>query len=167
VTDQTASAPSPVDSEPGRIVLAQVMLPTDANAQGNVHGGTLMKLADTAGAIAAMRHAGRRVVTAMMDSMTFQYPVSVGDLVLLDARVTWVGRTSVEVEVSIDAEDVVTGVRHRTSTAFFVYVTLGELGDPSPVPPLELRTEEERARFAEAEERRRFRLAQRRRSVSR
>ena len=72
MTDQTASAPSPVDSEPGRIVLAQVMLPTDANAQGNVHGGTLMKLADTAGAIAAMRHAGRRVVTAMMDSMTFQ-----------------------------------------------------------------------------------------------
>jgi acyl-CoA hydrolase len=73
VTDQTASAPSPVDSGPGRIVLAQVMLPTDANAQGNVHGGTLMKLADTAGAIAAMRHAGRRVVTAMMDSMTFHY----------------------------------------------------------------------------------------------
>jgi uncharacterized protein (TIGR00369 family) len=150
----------------GRIVLAQVMLPTDANPQGNVHGGTLMKLADTAGAIAAIRHAGRRVVTAMMDSMTFQYAVSVGDLVLLDARVTWVGRSSVEVEVSIDAEDVVTGVRQRTSTAFFVYVALDEEGRPTPVPALEPRTDEERARFAAAEERRRFRLTQRQRPSS-
>ncbi|MBA2450254.1 MAG: acyl-CoA thioesterase [Chloroflexi bacterium] len=154
---------APPDRDVERIVLAQVMLPTDANGQGNVHGGTLMKLADTAGAIAAMRHAGRRVVTAMMDSMTFQYPVSVGDLVVLDARVSWVGRTSLEVEVSIDAEEIVSGVRHRTSTAFFVYVALDDAGTPGPVPPLEPRTTDERARFAAAEERRRFRLAQRQR----
>ena len=151
----------PPSPDARRVVLAQVMLPTDANSEGNVHGGTLMKLADTAGAIAAMRHAGRRVVTAMMDSMTFEYPVSVGDLVLLDACVTWVGRTSIEVEASIDAEDVVTGSRRRTSTGYFVYVALDENGRPAPVPELDLLTEEDRARFAQAEERRRFRLAQR------
>jgi acyl-CoA hydrolase len=144
------------------LVLAQVMLPTDANAQGDVHGGTLMKLADTAGAIMAIRHARRRVVTAMMDSMTFEVPVSVGDLVLIDAELTWVGRSSIEVEVSIDAEDVVSGARRRTSSAYFVYVALDADGRPCPVPALEPRTDRERARHAEAEERRRFRLAQRR-----
>src|SRR4051812_1121001 len=143
------------------VILAQVMLPADANAQGDVHGGTLMKLADTAGAIAAVRHARRRVVTAIADSMTFEYPVKVGDLVLLDAEVSWVGRTSLEVEVSIFAEKVVTGERRRTSLAYFVFVALGADGHPHEVPPIELRTDAERTRFARAEERRRFRLAQR------
>ena len=156
-----APTPTPAAVDDRRIVLAQVMLPTDANAQGNVHGGTLMKLADTAGAIAAMRHAGRRVVTAMMDSMTFEEPVSVGDLVVIDAGVTWVGRSSIEVEVTIDAENIVAGDRRRTSTAYFVYVALDEHDRPCPIPPLPLRTDDERARFAQAEERRRFRLAQR------
>lgn len=137
------------------------MLPDDANHQGNVHGGTLMKLADNAGAIAAMRHAGRRVVTAVMDSMTFEYPVSVGDLVMVDAVVTWAGRTSLEVEVAVDAEAILTGARHRTSTAFFVYVALDDAGYPCPIPPLEPRTDDERTRFAQAEERRRYRLAHR------
>jgi uncharacterized protein (TIGR00369 family) len=143
------------------IVLAQVMLPADANATGDVHGGTLMKLADTAGGIAAMRHARRRVVTAVADSMTFEYPVKVGDLVLLEAEVTWVGRTSIEVEIAIAAEDIVTGQRRRTSLAYFVYVALGEDGHPTEVPSLVLLTDAERTRFARAEERRRFRLAQR------
>ena len=143
------------------IVLAQVMLPADANATGDVHGGTLMKLADTAGGIAAMRHARRRVVTAVADSMTFEYPVKVGDLVLLEAEVTWVGRTSIEVEIAIAAEDIVTGQRKRTSLAYFVYVALGEDGHPTEVPSLVLLTDAERTRFARAEERRRFRLAQR------
>ena len=142
------------------------MLPTDANVHGNVHGGTLMKLADTAGAIAAIRHARRRVVTAMMDSMTFEYPVSVGDLVLIGAAVTWVGRSSIEVEVSVDTEEVVSGARCRTSRAFFVYVALDEDGRPCEVPPLQPRTDADRARFAQAEERRRFRLAQRPRAPS-
>jgi acyl-CoA hydrolase len=120
-----------------------------------------MKLADTAGGIAASRHARRRVVTAIADSMTFEYPVKVGDLVLLDAEVSWVGRSSIEVEVSIYTEKVVSGERRRTSLAYFVFVALGEDGRPHEVPPLELRTEAERTRFARAEERRRFRLAQR------
>jgi uncharacterized protein (TIGR00369 family) len=144
-----------------RIVLAQVMLPADANPSGDVHGGTLMKLADTAGGIAAARHARRRVVTAIADSMTFEAPVKVGDLVLLDALVTWVGRTSIEVQVTIHAEKVVTGERRQASQSYFVYVSLGPEGRPHEVSPLELRTDAERERFARAEERRRFRLAQR------
>jgi uncharacterized protein (TIGR00369 family) len=143
------------------VILAQVMLPADANPSGDVHGGTLMKLADTAGGIAAVRHAKRRVVTAIADSMTFEHPVKVGDLVLIDAQVSWVGRTSLEVEVSIFAEKVLTGERRRTSLAYFVFVALGEDGRPHELPPLQILTEAERARFSRAEDRRRFRLAQR------
>jgi uncharacterized protein (TIGR00369 family) len=143
------------------VILAQVMLPADANPSGDVHGGTLMKLADTAGGIAAVRHAKRRVVTAIADSMTFEHPVKVGDLVLIDAQVSWVGRTSLEVEVSIFAEKVLTGERRRTSLAFFVFVALGDDGRPHQMPALELQSDAERVRFARAEDRRRFRLAQR------
>ncbi len=143
------------------VILAQVMLPADANPSGDVHGGTLMKLADTAGGIAAVRHAKRRVVTAIADSMTFEHPVKVGDLVLIDAQVSWVGRTSLEVEVSIFAEKILSGERRRTSLAYFVFVALGDDGRPHEMPPLELRTDAERVRFSRAEDRRRFRLAQR------
>jgi uncharacterized protein (TIGR00369 family) len=160
MTDVDAAAPDPVRSE-RHVVLAQVMLPADANPSGDVHGGTLMKLADTAGGIAAVRHAKSRVVTAIADSMTFEHPVKVGDLVLIDAEVSWVGRTSLEVEVSIFTEKIVTGERRRTSLAYFVFVALGADGRPHEVPPLDLRTQAERDRFARAEERRRFRLAQR------
>jgi uncharacterized protein (TIGR00369 family) len=160
VTDEVAAATDSLVS--GRhVVLAQVMLPADANPSGDVHGGTLMKLADTAGGIAAVRHAKRRVVTAIADSMTFEHPVKVGDLVLIDAQVSWVGRTSLEVEVSIFTEKVVTGERRRTSLAYFVFVALGDDGRPHELPPLELRSQAEHDRFARAEERRRFRLAQR------
>jgi uncharacterized protein (TIGR00369 family) len=160
VSDADQSGVETLDSE-RHVILAQVMLPADANPSGDVHGGTLMKLADTAGGIAAVRHAKRRVVTAIADSMTFEHPVKVGDLVLVDAQVSWVGRTSLEVEVSIFAEKVLTGERRRTSLAYFVFVALGADGRPHEIPPLELRTEAERARFVRAEDRRRFRLAQR------
>jgi uncharacterized protein (TIGR00369 family) len=78
------------------LTLAQVMLPEDANPRGNVHGGTLMKLADTAGGVCASRHARQRLVTAVVDSMTFEQPVYVGNLVVVHAIVTWTGRTSIE-----------------------------------------------------------------------
>ena len=98
MSDAVEAQADVLDSE-RHVILAQVMLPADANPSGDVHGGTLMKLADTAGGIAAVRHAKRRVVTAIADSMTFEHPVKVGDLVLIDAQVSWVGRTSLEVEV--------------------------------------------------------------------
>jgi acyl-CoA hydrolase len=143
------------------ITLAQVMLPEDANPAGNVHGGTLMKLADTAGGTAAVRHARRRLVTAVMDSMTFEQPVYVGNLIILHACVTWTGRTSMETEVTIDAEDVITGEVRHISTAYFVYVAIDEHGQPAPVRPLEVTTAEQRNRWEAAEARRAVRLTRR------
>lgn len=154
-----APAPSGLSPVPaGEVTLAQVMLPTDANPAGNVHGGVLMQLADTAGGVAASRHARGRVVTAVVDSMTFEQPVYVGDLVSLHGRVTWVGRTSLETRVVIEAESIATGERRRVSTAYFVYVALDERGKPRPVPPLLLQTDEQRRDWQEAERRRAHRL---------
>jgi uncharacterized protein (TIGR00369 family) len=140
------------------LTLAQVMLPEDANPRGNVHGGTLMKLADTAGGVCATRHTRQRVVTVVMDSMTFEEPVYVGDLVVVHAEVTWTGHTSVETEVSIEAEDALTGERRHISRAFFVYVAIDEDGRPTPVRPLEVTTPDQRRRWHEAEQRRARRL---------
>ncbi len=140
------------------LTLAQVMLPEDANPHGNVHGGTLMKLADTAGGTCATRHARRPMVTVVMDSMTFEQPVFVGNLVVLHACVTWTGRTSLETEVSIDAEDVLTGEVRHISTAYFVYVAIDEHGRPTAVQPLRVTTDEQRRRWQEAEQRRAVRL---------
>jgi acyl-CoA hydrolase len=137
------------------------MLPEDANPSGNVHGGALMKLADTAGGMAAIRHARRRLVTVVLDSMTFEQPVYVGNLVVLHAVVTWTGRTSLETEVTIQAEDVLSGEIRRISTAYFVYVAIDEHGRPTPVRSLQVTTEEQRRHWAEAEERRAARLSRR------
>jgi acyl-CoA hydrolase len=140
------------------LTLAQVMLPEDANPRGNIHGGTLMKLADSAGGVCAARHARQRVVTVVVDSMTFEEPVYVGNLVVLHACVTWTGRTSMETEVTIDAEDVLTGEVRRISTAYFVYVATDEHGRPTPVRPLDVTTAEQRRRWQDAERRRTMRL---------
>jgi acyl-CoA hydrolase len=143
---------------PDELTLAEVMQPSDANPRGNVHGGTLMKLADTAGGVCAIRHARRPAVTVVLDSMTFEQPVYVGNLVVLHACVTWTGQTSIETEVSIDAEDVLTGEVRHISTAYFVYVAIDEHGRPTRVPPLEIKTPEQRRRWEQAEQRRAVRL---------
>jgi uncharacterized protein (TIGR00369 family) len=143
------------------LTLAQVMLPEDANPRGNVHGGTLMKLADTAGGVCATRHTRRRVVTVVMDSMTFEEPVYVGNLVIVHAQVTWTGRTSIETEVSIKAEDVLSGEIRQISRAYFVYVAMDETGRPTPVRPLEVETAEQRQRWEAAEQRRTRRIQHR------
>ena len=143
---------------PGELTLAQVMLPEDANPRGNVHGGTLMKLADTAGGVCATRHSRQRVVTVVMDSMTFEEPVYVGNLVTVNARVTWTGRTSIETEVTIEAEDVLSGDVRHISRAFFVYVAIDNDGKPTRVRPLEVATPEERRKWQAAEERRARRI---------
>src|SRR4030081_2600000 len=130
----------PLETE---LTLAQVMLPEDANPRGNVHGGTLMKLADTAGGVCATRHARRPVVTVVIDSMTFEQPVYVGNLLVLNASVTWTGWTSIETEVSIEAEDVLSGQVRHISTAYFVYVATDEHGPPLPVRRLQATTPEQ------------------------
>jgi acyl-CoA hydrolase len=123
-----------------------------------------MKLVDEAGALACVRHAGRRVVTVAVDRMVFQQPIRPGNLVMLTAEVTYVGRTSMEAEVHVMAEDPVTGERTKTNTAFLVYVAPDPDGHPAPVPPLLLETEAERQRFEEGRQRQAYRLEQKRRS---
>ena len=101
-----------------RISLAQMMQPEHANNLGNVHGGWIMKLVDEAGALACMRHAQRRVVTVAINSMIFRHPIKTSDLVILNAEVTYTGRTSIEAEVQVIAENPITGQRWHTNTAY-------------------------------------------------
>lgn len=137
------------------------MLPEHANTLGNVHGGWIMKLVDEAGGLCAIRHARRPCVTVAIDSLTFREPVHVGELLELSAQVTWTGRTSMEVMVNVMAENPLTGNRVFTNSAYLVYVALDDHGRPTPVPPLQAETEEERARMAEAHTRQEYRIQQR------
>ena len=141
------------------VTLSQVMELADANLLGNVHGGEVMKLIDTAAGIAAGRHAGGPAVTVALDQMSFVNPVHVGDVVVVKAQVNDVGRTSMEVGVRVEAEDLVTGTRTHTSSAYLVFVALDEHLRPRPVPPLVPETDTDRRRQAEAKIRRESRLA--------
>lgn len=143
-----------------RISIAQLMQPEHANNLGNVHGGWIMKLVDEAGALACMRHAQRRVVTVAIDQMVFRQPIRIGDLVILNAEVTYAGRTSMEAEVQVTAENPVTGERTHTNTAYVVYVAMDENGQSVPVPPLFAETEDEKQRMRKAQERQKRRLSQ-------
>lgn len=143
-----------------RITIAQLMQPEHANNLGNVHGGEIMKLVDEVGALACMRHAQQRVVTVAIDRMTFRQPIKIGDLVILNAEVSFVGRTSLEAEVHVEAENPITGERTHTNTAYLVYVALDENGKPIPVPPLIPETEEQRRRMEAGRARQEYRLSQ-------
>src|SRR5574339_45459 len=136
-----------------RVTLSQLMHLEHANLLGNVHGGWIMKLVDEAGALACMRHAQKKVVTVAIDSMTFRQPIKLGDLVILNAEVTYTGRTSIEAEVQVLAENPITGERTHTNTAYLVYVALDDEGEPTPVPPLRLETEDEKRKAEQAKER--------------
>ena len=148
-----------------RVTLTQLMGPTEANVLGNVHGGLIMKLCDEAGGMAAVKHARRPVVTVTVDSMTFLSPIHIGNLVTVQAEVTWTGHTSMETRVVVTAEDVLTGEVTHTNTAYFVYVALDENGRPYPAPPLICETEEERLRCRQAENRRQERLQRRHKDI--
>src|SRR5512147_390740 len=141
-----------------RITLSQLMHPEHANLLGNVHGGWIMKLVDEAGALACMRHAQRKVVTVAIDSMTFRQPIRIGDLIILNAEVSYAGRTSMEAEVHVIAENPITGERTYTNTAYLVYVALDDEGRPTTVPALVAETEEEKQRMEKAKERQERRL---------
>ena len=141
--------------------MAVLMLPSDANPFGQVHGGTIMKLVDTAAAVAAHRHARSLVATVAIDEMSFLAPVEVGDLVTLRACVNAVWRTSMEVGVRVEAENLMTGRVTHTSSAFLVFVALDEQRQPREVAPLVTRTPDEQRRMEAAEVRRAQRLARR------
>ncbi len=152
--------PKPVSLS--RVTLSQVMGPEHANLHGNVHGGWLMKLVDEAGALASIRHARSNVVTVAIDNMTFNEPVHIGDLVILKAELTYVGRTSMEARVEVTAENPRTGHLTHTNTAYLVYVAIDDAGRPAPVPPLQPEDDLEQQRMAEGQQRQAERLARRR-----
>ena len=142
-----------------QISIAQLMQPEHANNLGNVHGGWIMKLVDEAGALACMRHAQRRVVTVAIDQLIFRQPIRIGDLVILNAEVTYAGKTSMEAEVQVTAENPVTGEQTHTNTAYLVYVALDRDGNPAPVPALLAETDEDKERMNKAQARQKHRLA--------
>ncbi len=135
----------------------------DANNGGNVHGGVIMYLCDEVAGIAAVRHSGCRVVTVAMDRMTFLHPVYVGHLLTLKATVNAAWKTSMEVGVRVEAENIRSGETTATSTAYLTMVAIDDEGRPTPVPPIAPATPEEERRAREAQLRRDNRLAERER----
>jgi acyl-CoA hydrolase len=138
--------------------MVQVVLPNDANPLGFILGGTVMHLIDIAGAIACHRHTRSLLVTAAVDGLQFLHPIKVGDLIILKAQVTAAWTTSLEVEVEVFSEEILTGLRRMTSRAYLTFVAIDKAGVRLPIPELILETEEEKRRAAEAQVRRAQRL---------
>ncbi len=144
-----------------RSEMLEVVLPNDANPLGYVLGGRVMHLVDIAGAIAAHRHSNSHVVTASVDYVDFRNPIKVGELIVLKSSVNRVFHTSMEVGVKVFSENVLTGERKHTSSAYLTFVAIDTERHPHLIPPLILKTKAERRRYREAESRRRIRLAHR------
>jgi acyl-CoA hydrolase len=152
-----------VDPRPPRLsrtTIAEVMMPHMANHVGNVHGGVILGMLDRVGAVSAIRHAQRICVTASVDRVDFREPIHLGELVTMYASVNYAHRTSIEVGVRVEAEDLLSGVRRHTNTCYLTFVALDDQGRPVPVPPVAPETEDERRRFREAEVRREHRVAE-------
>ena len=141
---------------------SELALPNDANGLGNVLGGKVMHLVDLAGALAALRHARRPVVTASVDHMNFLHPVKIGQLILLRSSVNRVFRSSMEIGVKVWVEDLQTGAVRHTSSAYLTFVALDATGQTVPIPPVIPETEDEKRRYEEAAQRRDYRLEMRR-----
>lgn len=144
-----------------QVTLTQMMEVTDGNVAGNVHGGVIMRLVDTAAALAAIKHSGGLALTVAIDEMTFLEPVHIGEVLVLRASVNDVGTTSMECGVRVEAQDPLTGVVRHVNSAYLVFVAVDQGGRPRPVPPLLARSEIERRRQREARLRRERRIAHR------
>ena len=144
--------------------MVQVVLPNDANPLGFILGGTVMHLIDMAGAVACHRHTRSLLVTAAVDGLQFLHPIKVGDLIILKARVTCVFTTSLETQVDVYSEEILTGRRQLTSRAFLTFVAISREGGRLPVPPLLIESDEDRRTCDEARIRRAERLKNRRES---
>ena len=140
------------------VIMAQVMNPENANPAGNVHGGEIMKLIDTAGGVAATRHARAYVVTASIDRLDFHHPVYIGNFLILKASVNYVGSSSMEVGVRVEAENLLTGETRHTASAYLTFVALDRNKHPIHLPQLVLENDVEKRRHFEAAERKRTRL---------
>ena len=145
-TDSSIREKSPSESHAEVIVR---MFPSDANPAGNVFGGEILKHIDMVAGIVAQRHSQSNAVTVSMDSVSFLKPVFVGNVLKLNARINYVHNSSMEIEVKVEAEDIVTGIRTITGTAFVTFVGLDANGKPMQVPKLALKTDEDRTKFEE------------------
>jgi len=139
-------------------IISTQMLPSDANPMGNVHGGTILKQVDVAAGVTALRHTRMNIVTASIDRMDFYNPVYVGNLLTLKASVNYCGRTSMEVGVRIEAEDLKTGKITHTGSCYLTYVALDETGRPTEAPDVVPETIEEKRRWEAGRKRREERL---------
>ena len=135
------------------IDMAQVLLPDQSNAAGYVHGGELMKAMDNAAWVVACRHSRKNGVTANVEEMNFHSRVRVGDLVMMHARITFAGRTSMEVLIDVETEDLFSGRRQKALAAYFTVVAIDVHGNPTSVPPLIISTDEESRLFEEGKAR--------------
>ncbi|ALM85159.1 acyl-CoA thioesterase [Bordetella sp. N] len=134
-----------------------LMTPDMANFSGNVHGGHILKYLDQVAYACASRYAGQYVVTLSVDQVVFREPIHVGELVTFLASVNYTGRTSMEIGIKVVTEDIRQKLVRHTNSCYFTMVAMDELGNPTPVPPLELRTEEEQQRYEAAAQRRALR----------
>jgi acyl-CoA hydrolase len=139
--------------------MTEIVLPGDTNALGTIFGGKVMQWIDIAASVAGMRHSGGSVVTASIDALAFLTPIHKGEIVVLRAQVNFVGKTSMEIGVRVEAENPRTGERRYTTKAYMTFVAIDTDGKPRAVPPLELDNDEDRRRWADAEARRGARLA--------
>ena len=156
MTSQNRSALKVSESS---LIASHLMMPQDANIQGNVYGGTIMKLMDEIAGVVAARHCRKNVVTASVDQMSFLKPVYIGNLLILKASVNYVGKTSLEVGVRIEAEDLTNGQIVHTGSSYMTFVALDDEGHPTPIPKVVPVTKEEKRRYNEAKARRAKRLA--------
>lgn len=159
-----ARTAAPRDDEPrpprlSESAVSELMMPQHVNNLGHVFGGVLLAMIDRAAAVAAMRHAGRACVTVSIDRVDFKEPIYAGELVTCQARVNFVGRTSMEVGVKVLAEDLLTGVERHTNTCYLTFVAIDEHSRPVPVRDLVLETDDDRKRSHEGKRRREVRQA--------
>jgi uncharacterized protein (TIGR00369 family) len=140
-------------------MVSELLMPQHVNNLGHVFGGVILSMVDRASAVAAMRHAGCACVTVSIDRVDFREPIYSGELVTCSAQVSYVGRTSMEVGVRVEAENLLTGVLRHTNTCFLTFVAINEKGKAVRVPRLVLQSEVERQRFREGERRREVRIA--------
>src|SRR5437879_8283802 len=144
-----------------RTEMTEVVLPQDANVFGNILGGRVMHLVDIAAAITAHRHCRSMAVTASVDHIDFRNPIRIGEIITLKASLNRAFHTSMEIGATVFSEDILTGEKKHTTSAYVTFVALDENHTPSPLPPLSCETPEDRRRFREALVRRKYRLAHR------
>ena len=140
---------------------SEIMMPQDANVLGHVFGGSVLSMMDKCAAVAAFRHARAACVTASIDRVDFREPIHVGDLVVMKASVNYAGRTSMEVGVRVEAEELITGHRRHTNSCYLTFVAVDRNGRPVEVPQIAPESPDEQRRFEAAKERRRRRLEER------